>query len=727
MWRVIACVLLLLHVVVVTTKDRSEDLKLKVITTATNETDGYKRFMRSVRMFDLDVEVVGMHVAWRGGDVVRFPGGGHKVNMLRPVIDQWKNEENLVVMFVDSYDVVFTMGADDMLQKFKDFDCRLVFSAESFCWPDVSLASKYPRVGLGKRFLCSGGFIGYAREVAAVVSDHIIEDTDDDQLYYTQLYLDPEKRSSLDMRLDHRSHFFQNLNGAKDEVDVRLNSSHVTVINSIYDTTPAVLHGNGPSKVFLNYLTNYVPGIWSEADGCTACDETYFPLPDGSGVWPTVLVAMMIPGPSPFLLEVLEGVSGLDYPHSRMSLFLHNQAQHHEALVSAWFDVVAKGYANSSYLSSAVGVSTADGKRKALETCLNMSCDFIFLLDSLAMLGSPLTLQQLISVGRDVTAPLLVRPEKMFSNFWGDLASDGFYARSRDYTTIINYERRGVWNVPFISQAVLMAGSWLRRTAHDLPSWASDVFDTNMAFAAWMRQRGIFMYVSNLHDYGHLLNADTYDTTRLHGDMYQMFDNKLDWEKKYIHPNWSQVLQDNFTLEQPCPDVYWYPLISEAFADELVEEMEHYGQWSGGTNYDSRIAGGFENVPTRDIHMNQVGFEKQWLEVIQRYVLPVQQKVFPGYHSKGHAIMNFVVKYHPQGQASLRPHHDSSTFTINVALSRPGIDHEGGGCRFVRYNCSVTQTKIGWTFMHPGRLTHWHEGLAVTKGTRYIMVSFIDP
>ena len=38
--------------------------------------------------------------------------------------------------------------------------------------------------------------------------------------------------------------------------------------------------------------------------------------------------------------------------------------------------------------------------------------------------------------------------------------------------------------------------------------------------------------------------------------------------------------------------------------------------------------------------------------------------------------MNFVVKYHPQGQANLRPHHDSSTFTINVALSRPGIDHQ---------------------------------------------------
>lgn len=33
---------------------------------------------------------------------------------------------------------------------------------------------------------------------------------------------------------------------------------------------------------------------------------------------------------------------------------------------------------------------------------------------------------------------------------------------------------------------------------------------------------------------------------------------------------------------QPCPDVYWFPLLSEQMCDELVEEMESYGQWSGG-------------------------------------------------------------------------------------------------------------------------------------------------
>ena len=59
-------------------------------------------------------------------------------------------------------------------------------------------------------------------------------------------------------------------------------------------------------------------------------------------------------------------------------------------------------------------------------------------------------------------------------------------------------------------------------------------------------------------------------------------------------------------MSQPCPDVYWYPLISEVFARELVEEMEHYGKWSSGRNEDERLDGGYENVPTRDIHMNQV-------------------------------------------------------------------------------------------------------------------------
>jgi hypothetical protein len=46
---------------------------------------------------------------------------------------------------------------------------------------------------------------------------------------------------------------------------------------------------------------------------------------------------------------------------------------------------------------------------------------------------------------------------------------------------------------------------------------------------------------------------------------------------------------------------------------------------------DERLDGGYEAVPTRDIHTNQVGFERHWLHILQLYVRPLQELVFTGY------------------------------------------------------------------------------------------------
>ena len=60
--------------------------------------------------------------------------------------------------------------------------------------------------------------------------------------------------------------------------------------------------------------------------------------------------------------------------------------------------------------------------------------------------------------------------------------------------------------------------------------------------------------------------------------------------------------------------------------------MENNGEWSAGKNEDPRLAGGYENVPTVDIHMKQVGLEQQWLYFLREYVRPVQEKIFIGYY-----------------------------------------------------------------------------------------------
>lgn len=53
------------------------------------------------------------------------------------------------------------------------------------------------------------------------------------------------------------------------------------------------------------------------------------------------------------------------------------------------------------------------------------------------------------------------------------------------------------------------------------------------------------------------------------------------------------------------------------------------------------------------------------------------------------------------------------------------ICKQGGGRHFWRFNYTVTDMKVGWILMHPGRLTHYFEDFKVTSGTRYDIVSFI--
>lgn len=56
-----------------------------------------------------------------------------------------------------SYDVIFLAGLKEIVSRFHDLGGRVVFGAESFCWPDKSLASVYPHNSRGKQYLNSGG------------------------------------------------------------------------------------------------------------------------------------------------------------------------------------------------------------------------------------------------------------------------------------------------------------------------------------------------------------------------------------------------------------------------------------------------------------------------------------------------------------------------------------------------------------------------------------------
>ena len=45
-----------------------------------------------------------------------------------------------------------------------------------------------------------------------------LKNTEDDQLFYTKLFLDPEVKKKYDIKLDTRAEIFQNLNGNEQEI-----------------------------------------------------------------------------------------------------------------------------------------------------------------------------------------------------------------------------------------------------------------------------------------------------------------------------------------------------------------------------------------------------------------------------------------------------------------------------------------------------------------------------
>lgn len=114
---------------------------------------------------------------------------------------------------------------------------------------------------------------------------------------------------------------------------------------------------------------------------------------------------------------------------------------------------------------------------------------------------------------------------------------------------------RGVWNVPYISQAYVIRGETLRTELPQKEVFSGSDTDPDMAFCKSLRDKvsraaglsagvlagshlvcpshtlpplqGIFLHLSNQHEFGRLLATSRYDTDHLHPDLWQIFDNPL--------------------------------------------------------------------------------------------------------------------------------------------------------------------------------------------------------
>jgi GR25 family glycosyltransferase involved in LPS biosynthesis len=185
---------------------------------------------------------------WGGSDM-SGPGGGQKVNLLKAFIDEYELNDDIVLIFVDGYDVLLNATPWNLMRRWlENFDTGSVtFAAEKSCWPDTAKAEEMEMIadhnGYSGEYvyLNSGTFIGRVKDIKAIVNWADIENSDDDQLHYQQQYIN----GGL-IELDHNCLLFQTMSRAMD--DVEIDPMDGNIINKVFGTMPMILHGNGDEE-----------------------------------------------------------------------------------------------------------------------------------------------------------------------------------------------------------------------------------------------------------------------------------------------------------------------------------------------------------------------------------------------------------------------------------------------------------------------------------------------
>ncbi len=187
------------------------------------------------------------------------------------------------------------------------------------------------------------------------------------------------------------------------------------------------------------------------------------------------------------------------------------------------------------------------------------------------------------------------------------------------------------------------------------------------------------------------------------------------WNMYYINKSLNKIKKIN-------DYIYQFPLFTNFFCKKLIRTAENSNKWYDVKNinsqYDERF-GAIENVPTYDIGLKDLGLDECFKYIIMTYISKIVYDIFSWTTTEVHRV--FIVKYEIGNQEYLKPHHDSSSYTLNILLND---DFEGGGTYFIKENITING-EIGSATLHPGGITHYHEGLRITSGIRYVLIAFI--
>lgn len=200
---------------------------------ANRETVGFQQFLYSCHYHGIQVELLGWGQPYQGGT--------QKLLLLENYLNALPEED--LLLFVDSFDVVFLTGKEEISTRFQKMNLPFLMSAERNCYPHTELRERFPPSPTSFRYLNSGTFIGPVKEVKKVLQGlvHPIPMHSSDQGLVMKSYI--ERPFPLDYQCAIALPLYQ---VKKEELVIDPLARRIKLKES--GVFPCMLHGNGSSK-----------------------------------------------------------------------------------------------------------------------------------------------------------------------------------------------------------------------------------------------------------------------------------------------------------------------------------------------------------------------------------------------------------------------------------------------------------------------------------------------
>jgi procollagen-lysine,2-oxoglutarate 5-dioxygenase len=268
------------------------------------------------------------------------------------------------------------------------------------------MADQYPDHDGEYKFLNSGGFIGYANQIMTLIDDDV-DITYDDQLYYTEKFLETIQDDEEFIKLDYEQNIFQTLNQAITDVEQNDNGRF---INLVYKTKPCVIHANGPSwvKKFLKEKSLYMFGEYDGSMGSINMISKTF-LPTNKKIY----IGLFLQHGIEDINQVFDHIRYLSYPKKNIQLHIVYDNEYDLYRIDKFVQKFGEQYQDIFVTRNEKVLES----RKMVLLSSQGKCDFVMLMDSNHIFRNMKALELLVEKDLDILTPMILEEQSNWVNF----------------------------------------------------------------------------------------------------------------------------------------------------------------------------------------------------------------------------------------------------------------------------------------------------------------------